>query len=111
MSPLRAQPIPGLPKSAGLCCAIISRKHTQWELNAMAKDHTADTSKMKRKAYEKELRKLQILGLSLLPSTHAGRNTFVEVCRVHDGLDTAKLQILSDNIAHTGESDGDALAL
>ena len=77
----------------------------------MAKDHTADTSKMKRKAYEKELRKLQILGLSLLPSTHAGRNTFVEVCRVHDGLDTAKLQILSDSIAHTGESDGDALAL
>jgi hypothetical protein len=54
----RAYAAPSFPD----ICRLIkgTTKHTQWELNAMAKDHTADTSKMKRKVYEKELRKLQV---------------------------------------------------
>ena len=42
---------------------------------------------------------------------HTVRNPFVEVSGAYDSLDSAKPHILSDIIAYTGESDGDALIL
>jgi len=42
---------------------------------------------------------------------HAVRSTFVEVVGAYHSLDSAEPHILSDIIAYTGESDGDALIL
>jgi hypothetical protein len=47
--------------------------------------------------------------LSPLPSLQAGRNPFIEVDRVHDSFDSAELHILSNSVAHAGESDGEAI--
>src|SRR5262245_30897371 len=49
--------------------------------------------------------------LSPLPSTHAVRNTFVEVDRIDNILDSSEPHILTDSVAYAGESDGDALGL
>src|SRR5262249_44544421 len=51
-----------------------------------------------------------LLGL-LLPGAHAIGHTFVEVGRAHDGLHASEAHALPDVVAHTGDGEGDALAL
>ena len=47
----------------------------------------------------------------LLAGMHTVRNPFVEVGGAYDSLDSDEPHILSDIIAYTGESNGDALIL